>query len=274
MWITKTSIGQPVFATMVMAALVVLGIFSYIRLPVENMPDVTNPYVFINLTYPGASPEQVENDLIKPIENVVNTVNGVKRIYCTAREGVGSINAEFRLSTDMAAAVQEVRDKVAQIKATFPREAKDPLISRANWDNLQPVVNLAVVSDKHTLRELSTVTDQIIVKGLQNAPGVGNVSLSGSVVRQVLIYIKPAQMQVYGIGIDQVEAAIQASNQDFPSGSIASGSDERLVRVEGRIKDPANFGKIIVTRQGNAPVYLNQVADVVDGEQEETSISR
>jgi hydrophobic/amphiphilic exporter-1 (mainly G- bacteria), HAE1 family len=274
MWITKTSINQPVFATMVMVGLVVLGIFAYARLPVENMPDVNYPAVFVNLTYPGASPEQVENDLIKPIENVINTVNGVKRIYCTAREGVGSINVEFRLSTDMAAAVQDVRDKVAQIKPSFPREAKDPLINRANFEDQQPIINLAVVSDKHTLRELSTITDQIIVKGLQSSPGVGNVNVSGSAVRQVLIYIKPAQLQAYGIGVDQVESAIQASNTDFPSGTIDSGSSERLVRVEGRIKDPANFGKIIVTRQGGAPVYLSQVADVVDGAAEETSISR
>src|SRR5450759_5225330 len=115
MWITKTSIKQPVFATMVMVALLVLGIFSYNRLRVEQMPDVSNPYVFVSVEYPGASPEQVENDLIKPIENVLNTVNGVKRIYGTTREGVGFLQAEFRLSTDMAAATQEVRDKVAQI---------------------------------------------------------------------------------------------------------------------------------------------------------------
>ena len=274
MWITKTSINQPVFATMIMMALLVLGIFSYNRLPVEQMPDVSNPFVFVQLTYPGASPEQIENDLIRPIENTLNTVNGVKRIYATAREGVGFLQAEFRLSTDMALAIQEIRDKVAQIKPTFPREAKDPLVSRANFDDQQPVVNLAVVSEKHTLRELSTINDQIIVKGLQSAPGVGNVSVTGAVVRQVLIYIKPAQMQAYGIGVDQVISAIQANNQDFPSGSISSGPTERLVRVEGRIKDPASFGRIIVTRQGNAPVYLSQVADVVDGEQEETSISR
>jgi HAE1 family hydrophobic/amphiphilic exporter-1 len=274
MWITKTSINQPVFATMVMAALLVLGIFSYNRLPVEQMPDVTNPFVFVSITYPGASPEQVENDLIKPIENVMNTVNGVKRIYATAREGIGFLQAEFRLSTDMASATQEVRDKVAQIRPGFPREAKDPLISRADWQDQQPVVNLAVVSDKHSLRELSTMTDQIIVKRLQNAPGVGNVSVTGSVVRQVLIYIKPAQMQAYGIGVDQVVAAIQANNQDFPSGSIASGSTEQLVRVEAKVKDPIGFGKIIVARQGNAAVYLSQIADVVDGEQEEVSISR
>jgi len=274
MWITKTSINQPVFASMVMVALLVLGIFSYNRLPVEQMPDVTNPVVFVSINYPGASPEQVENDLIKPIENVLNTVNGVKKIFATTREGVGFLQAEFRLSTDMAAATQEVRDKVAQIRPGFPREAKDPLISRADWQDTQPVVNLAVVSEKHTPRELSTLTDQVIVKRLQNAPGVGAVNVTGSVIRQVLIYLNPGQMQSYGVGVDQVIAAIQATNQDFPSGTITSGPAEQLVRVEGKIKDPKGFEKIIVARQRNAPVYLSQVAQVVDGEQEETSIAR
>ncbi len=274
MWITRLSIKQPVFATMVMVALLVLGAFSYNRLPVEQMPDVSNPFVFISINYPGASPEQVENDLLKPIENVVNTVNGVKRIYGTAREGVGFIQAEFRLTTEMSSATQEVRDKIAQIRPGFPREVKDPLVSRADWENQQPVVNLAVVSDKRSLRELSTLTDQIIVKRLQNAPGVGNVSVSGSVVRQVQIYLRPAKLQAYGIGVDQVIAAVQAANQDLPAGSISSGAVEQLVRVDGRIKDPAGFGKIILARQAGAPVYLAQVAEVVDGEQEEVSIAR
>ena len=101
---------------MVMVALLVLGIFSYNRLPVEQMPEVSNPRVFVSIAYPGASPEQVENDLIKPIENVLNTVNGVKKIFATTREGIGFLQAEFRLSTDMATATQEVRDKVAQIR--------------------------------------------------------------------------------------------------------------------------------------------------------------
>ena len=274
MWITKTSIRQPVFATMVMVALLVLGIFSYNRLPVEQMPNVANPLVFVSVAYPGASPEQVENDLIKPIENVLNTVNGVKKIYATTREGIGFLQAEFRLSTDMAAATQEVRDKVAQIRPGFPREARDPLVSRADSQDQQPVVNLAVVSNKHSPRELSTLTDQIIVKRLQNAPGVGAVNISGSVVRQVLIYLKPAQMQSLGIGVDQVVAAVGATNQDFPSGTITSGATEQLVRVEGKIREPKDFEKVIVARQAGAPVYLHQVAQVVDGEQEETSIAR
>ncbi|MBI5923734.1 MAG: efflux RND transporter permease subunit [Betaproteobacteria bacterium] len=274
MWITSISIRQPVFSIMVMAALLVLGVFSYNRLPVEQMPDVSNPFVFISINYPGASPEQVESDLLKPMENVVNTVNGVKRIYATAREGVGFLQAEFRLSADMASATQEVRDKIAQIRPGFPREAKDPLVSRADWDAQQPVVNLAVVSDQHSLRELSTLTDQIIVKRLQNAPGVGNVGVTGSIVRQVLINLKPALLQAYGIGVDQVINAVQAANQDLPAGSITTGAVEQLVRVEGKIKEPLGFGKIIVVRQAGSPVYLNQIAEVVDGEQEEVSIAR
>ena len=274
MWITRISISQPVFATMVMAALLVLGVFSYNRLPVEQMPDVANPVVFISINYPGASPEAIENDLLKPMENVVNTVNGLKRMYATAREGVGFIQAEFRLSADMATATQEVRDKIAQIRPGFPKEAKDPLVSRANWDNQQPVVNLAVVSDGMTLRQLSTLNDQVIVKRLQNAPGVGNVNVTGAVVRQVQVFIKPGQMQSYGVGVNQVISAIQAANQDLPAGRIVSGARENLVRVEGKIKDPRAFERIIVAQRAGAPVYLNQVADVVDGEQEEQSISR
>jgi multidrug efflux pump subunit AcrB len=145
MWITRVSINQPVFTTMVMLGLLVLGVFSYVALPVEQMPDVQSPIVSIELEYPGAPPESIESDVIKPIENVVNTVNGVKRIYATARDSVGWIQIEFRLDANIDVAAQEVRDKVALVRPTFPREVKDPLVSRANSDpNQQPILNLAV----------------------------------------------------------------------------------------------------------------------------------
>jgi len=282
MWMTRISINQPVFATMVMLALVVLGIVSYQRLPVEQMPDVQNPQLQISVDYPGASPEAIENDVIKPIENVVNTVDGVKRIYSTMREGTGFLSVEFRLSTDMAVAAQELRDKIAQIRPTFPREVKDPQVSRANSDpNQQPVATLAVYSDTRSLRDVSTLTQQVIVKQLQSSPGVGNVATEGDVVRQVQIFLKPDAMHSLGVGVDQVITAIQDANQDLPAGSIISGSSEQLVRVEGRIKNPQAFGRIIVATRGapvylqqsGVPIYLDQVADVVDGEAEQTSIS-
>ena len=283
MWITRTSINQPVFTTMVMLGLLVLGVFSYALLGVEQMPDVTEPVVSIQIDYPGAPPEAIESDVVKPIENVVNTVDGVRRIYSTMREGIAWIQIEFRLDADVDVGAQEIRDKVALVRPQFPREVKDPLISRANSDpNQEPIINLSVYSDSLGLREVSTLVDQVIVKRLQNTPGVGNVKVTGAVVRQIQIHLHPSQMQSYGIGVNQVVRAIQAANQDLPAGTIAAGPLEQIVRVEGRIKDPAQFGRIIVAtrgtplylQQGGIPVYLDQIADITDGEAEETSIAR
>jgi hydrophobe/amphiphile efflux-1 (HAE1) family protein len=274
MWITRTSINQPVFATMVMVALCVLGLFSYNRLRVERMPDITFPAIFIQVAYPGASPEAVENDITKPIEEVVNTVNGVKLIRSNSWEGRSETYLELRLDADVNRAVQDVRDKVAQIRPGFPREVKDPLVLRGDFDNQQPVVQLAVTSDSRSMRELSTLTEQVIVKRFQNVNGVGRVDVSGSVARQVLIQLKPAQMASQAVGVDEVVRAIQAANMDVPAGRIEQGPTERLVRVEGKIKDPAGFNRIIVARRAKGPVYLSEVADVVDGEREADNISR
>ncbi|MBB6094140.1 multidrug efflux pump subunit AcrB [Povalibacter uvarum] len=275
MLITRVSINQPVFATMVMLAIVVLGVFSYRLLPVEQMPDVAIPQVYINVSYPGASPEAIENDVIKPIENVVNSINGVKNIYATAREGMAFFQIDFRLDVDIAESTQEVRDKVAQVRSGMPREVREPQVGRATNDNsVQPVASLVVYSTTRSLREVSTMVEQQIVKRLQNSYGVGNITVGGSIERQVQIFLHPEQMQSYRVGVDQVIAAIQAANQDLPAGAISNGSQEQLVRVEGKIKNPAGFERIIVANQGGAPVYLHQVAQVVDGEAEEMSISR
>ena len=274
MWITQTSIKQPVFATMVMCALLVMGMFSYNRLRVERMPEVTYPIVFISVQYPGASPEAVENDITRPIEEVVNTVNGVRLIRSNTYEGRSETGVELRLDANVERAVQDVRDKIALIRPGFPREAKDPLVLRGDFDNAQPVVSLAVTSKTRSMRELSTLTDQIIVKRFQNVPGVGQVQVSGSVVRQVLVNLRPAQMLSQGVGVDEVIKGIQSANMDIPAGRVTRGETEELVRVEGRMKEPAAFARIIVARRARGPVYLGDVADVEDGEKEAESYSR
>lgn len=275
MLITKTSINQPVFATMVMLALLVLGAFSYTRLRTEQMPDVTNPVVVVLLNYPGASPEAIESDVVKPIETVINTVNGVRQIRANIAEGAAQLVAEFRLDADVIAGIQEIRDKVALVRPSFPREVRDPQISRTLTDNNQrPVVELAVTSSTRSLRALSDITQQTIVKRLQNAAGVGAVTVNGAVQRQMQIQLLPGQMESYGIGLDQVIAAIQAANQDLPAGGITRGATEQLVRVDGRLKDRSEFENIIVARRAGAPVYLNQVAQIIDGQAEETSLFR
>ena len=161
MWITKTSINQPVFATMVMLALVVLGLFSYRLLPVEEMPEISMPEAYITVQYPGASPEAIEDDVIKPIENVINSIDGVRNIYATAREGQALFQIEFRLETDVIAATQEVRDKVAQIRSTLPREVREPQIERASSESQQgAAVEMVVYSNTRSLREVSTLVEQ------------------------------------------------------------------------------------------------------------------
>jgi HAE1 family hydrophobic/amphiphilic exporter-1 len=275
MWITRVSVRQPVFATMVMVALLVLGVFSYLRLPVEKLPDVSVPVLSITVEYPGAAPEAIENDLLKPIEEAVNAVEGVKHIWGTAREGLGLIAIEFDLSVDVGRATQETRDKVAQIQPRFPRDARPPLITRTNQDeNQQPIINLALYSDRRSLREVSTLVEQIVSKRLQTVLGVGSIEVRGQLERQVQIVLKPEALEAWRVGVDEVIAAVQAANQDLPAGAVALGDSEQLVRVEGRIKAPEAFGRIVVATRGKVPVHLDQVAAVVDGEAEETSISR
>jgi len=274
MWITRTSINNPVFATMVMVAITVLGVFSYARLKVEQMPDVNLPFVFVTTVYPGAAPEAVEADVTKPIEYAVNQVSGVKRVFSNSREGRSDIFVEFRLTTNVAQAMQDVRDRIAPIRPTFPRDVKDPQVIRVENENSQPVVSLAVMSQATGMRELTSLTDQTIVKALENLPGVARIDVNGRVARQILVQIKPDALTALGIGVDQVINAIREANQDVPAGRITKGPSDSVVRVEGKIKDPAQFARIIVAQQGGGPVYLTQVADVIDGEKEMDSISR
>jgi hydrophobe/amphiphile efflux-1 (HAE1) family protein len=274
MWMTRVSINHPVFATMVMIGLTVLGLFSYNRLGVEPMPDVSPPGVQIWVNYPGASPEQVENDLAKPIESAVNTVAGVKRILSRSDEGRSLTWVEFRYEVDMNRAMQEVRDKLAQIRAGFPRDVKDPVVQRAGGENDQPVASFALMSPDRSPRELTLLAEQIVQKGFERAKGVGRVDLGGNVTRQIQVRVDPAKLTAFGLSVDQVVQALRAANVAVPVGTIHNDTSESIIRVDGRLTRPEQFEKIIVARKGGVPILLSQVATVVDAERERTSLSR
>ncbi len=224
--------------------------------------------------YPGASPEVVETDVTKPIEYAINTVSGVSLIRSNSHDGRSDVFAEFRMSTDMNRAMQDVRDKIATIRPGFASDVKDPLVLRVDQENQQPVVSLAVLSPTASLRDLTSLTDQTIVKALENVPGVARIDVNGRVTRQILVQIKPQALNSLGISVDQVANAIRAANQDVPAGRITRGVSDSIVRVEGKIKDPMQFARIIVAQQGGAPIYLSQVADIIDGEKDQDSIAR
>ncbi|GAB3539415.1 efflux RND transporter permease subunit [Noviherbaspirillum agri] len=276
MWFTRISIGNPVLATMMMVAFVVLGLFSYQRLQVDQFPDVTFPVVVVQTDYPGASPETVESDITRKVEEAVNTINGIKNLFSRSYEGSSVVIIEFDLTIDPSQAAQDVREKVAMVKTVFRKEVKEPRVMRYDPAD-RPILAISVTNDAGTrqrdLRELTTIADQVVKKRLENVRGVGSVTLVGGVKREVQIYVKPGEMEALGIGIDQVINALRNENQELPTGAIRSSTDEKVVQIQGKVKDPQDFGRIIVARRGGQPVFLSQIATVVDGQEEQESLA-
>ena len=272
MWFTRVSIGNPVFATMMMAALLVLGIFSYTRMPVEQFPDVSFPVVVVDTEYPGASPENVEEEVTRKIEESVNTVSGIKTLSSRSYEGRSIVIVEFDLTVEPKLAAQDVREKVALIRATFRDEIKEPKVSRFNPDDF-PIVSVAVVSGSQGLRELTTLADQVVKKRLENVAGVGQATLVGGVKREIKVYLNLEALEAQKVGADQVIQALRTENQELPAGSITSASQERIVQIKARLNAPQDFRNLIVARRGGKPVTLGQVAGIEDGQQEEESVA-
>ena len=272
MWFTRISIGNPVLATMMMLAFVVLGLFSYNRLAVDQFPDVSFPVVVVQTEYPGASPEIVESDVTRRIEEQVNTVSGINRVSSRSYEGVSVVIVEFDLVTEPARAAQDVREKVALVRASFKKEVKEPIVSRFNPDD-QPVISLAVQSPTREARELTTLAEQVVKRRIKNARGVGRVTVVGGVRREVQIVLRPAEMEALKVGVDQILTAVRNENQELPAGSIVTREREQSVQIRGRLKSVADFERIVVARRGSQPVYLGQVARVVDGQEERESLA-
>ena len=267
MKLTQIAVDNPVFATMMMVALLVMGLFSYRQLGIDQFPNVDFPIVVVTTDYPGASPETVESEISRKIEESVNAIAGIKALTSRSLEGKSIVIAEFELSVQSAVAVQDVREKVQQVRATFRTEIKEPLIQRFNPDD-QPIISIAVRSDIRSVRDLTTLADQVIVKRLQTVRDVGRATIAGGLKRQINIELDPGRMHALRVGVNDVMRAIRDENQNFPAGNVQRGNDDRVIEVTGRVAEPGDFADLIVARRGLAPVYLRQVANVVDGQQE------
>ncbi|MCB2000640.1 MAG: efflux RND transporter permease subunit [Rhodoferax sp.] len=272
MFLTRISVNQPVFATMIMVALMVFGIYSFQRLPIENLPDVDFPVVAVVVSYPGASPEAVENDVIKPIEEAVNTISGIDTINATARSGEAMVILQFEMNVNSATAIQDVRDKMGAVQAQFPDAVNDPLLFKFDPAEL-PVISLAVSSETMSLRDLTALTDDVIQPRLSSVQGVGRASVVGGVPRQLNVLIDPDRLSAFGVGVGEVTAALRQENQDLPAGDIEQGREVQSIQVEGRIAKMRDFLDIIVARRGGQPVRLGDVAMIEDGEAEPTSLA-
>ena len=274
MWMTRVAIKNPVFCTMVMFALMVMGAVSYFRLPIDAMPEVNLPFAFTVVQYPGASPQAVENDLTKPIENALNTISGVKKITSRSRENSSLVIVEFAMGTEIKVAMQEMRDKLAQIRPNFPKEAKEPFVSQANRDDDRAIVSLGVTSKIRTLPDLSYIVEEVVRRRMENVTGVATVNINGSSTREIQIEPDPAKLRARRIGVDQVLNAIRTDNIDAPVGNITIGQNDKSVRVDARFKSVSDFSNLIVARRDGLQVRLADVATIVDGSKEQTSFAR
>src|SRR4051812_25634987 len=274
MWFTRVSIANPVFATMVMVALCVLGIFSYAQLRVERLPDITPPIVFTSIAYPGAAPEAVVSEITRPLELALNGIAGVKMIRSNSFEGRSETVVEFELSADMTRAVQDVRDKVAVVQPSFPRDAKQPFVSRFDGDNAQPTVYLSLLGHERSARELSLLADQVVKKRLERATGVARVDVGGLTVRQVRIDLDPQRLRALQLTPGDVSTALQRANADMPVGLLSGSKEDAIVRVEGKVKDAKSFADIVVATRNNAVIRLGDLGTLVEREREATSLSR
>jgi HAE1 family hydrophobic/amphiphilic exporter-1 len=269
MWFTRVSLQNPVFATMVMLALVVLGLFSFQRLKVDQFPSIDFPVVVITTEYPGASPEIVESEVTKKIEEGVNSIAGISALTSRSYENQSVVIMEFQLQIDGRKAAEDVREKVASLRPLLRTEVKEPRVLRFDPSS-RAVWSLAVIPEGNQLNavELTNWSEQVLKKRLENVRGVGSVSLVGGSKREINLYLQPANMEALGVTAEQVVAAVRSENQDLPVGAIRSLQQERIVQISSRMERPEDFGRIIVARKNGTPIRLSQVATVQDGAQE------
>jgi hydrophobic/amphiphilic exporter-1 (mainly G- bacteria), HAE1 family len=278
MWFTQVSLKNPVFATMAMLAIVVLGMFSYQRLQVDQFPNIDFPVVVVTAEYPGASPEIIESEVTKKVEEGVNSIAGISALTSRSYEGQSVVIIEFQLHVNGRKAADDVREKMAAIRPNFRAEVKEPRVLRFDPSS-RSIWSLAVLPDDKagvkplTAVELTNWTDQTLKKRLENVRGVGSVTLVGGTKREINIYLNPQSLDALGITPEQVATAVRTENQDLPAGAIRSLSQERVVQIEARMKRAEDFNKIIVARKNGSPVRVEQVARVVDGAQEIDSLA-
>lgn len=274
MWMTRVAINNPVFAAMVMAALCVLGVFSYARLGVEQLPDVAPPMAYIDVRYPGASAEAVEREVTKVIEESVNAVAGIKRITSRSFEGRSQTQVEFNLNADMSRGLQDVRDRVAMVQGLMPRDAKPPTVARVDNENSQPVVVAALLSQGRSARELSIYADQTASKRLVRVAGVARVDVAGLTKREVRIDLDPERLRAYQITPAQIATQLAAVNRDEAVGILAGSTQDAMLRVEGMVRDPKRFADAVVGLRNGLPLRLGDLGTLVEREQEPTNLAR
>ena len=270
--LSGVAIRRPVFTWMMMIGLVVLGIFGFRQLAIDDMPEVDIPIVVVQTVYPGASPEVIEREVTRRMEEQFNPVEGVDRITSNSLEGVSLIIIEFDLDRNGDLAAQDIRSRLDLVRRELPADIEEPIVLKFD-PNMQPIISLALSSDVLSAAELTSLADETVRRRLETVNGVGEVEVAGGLEREIRVFLDPGKMQALGISVTDITGALQRQNMEVPAGRLERGDREHLVRIAGRITDPAQFAEIIVANRNGQPVRLGQVARVEDGTEEERTLA-
>jgi HAE1 family hydrophobic/amphiphilic exporter-1 len=260
-FLTNISVRHPVFATMVMVAIMVFGISAYQSLPIEQNPDVDFPIVAVLTPYTGASPEAVESEVTQPIEEAVNTLAGVESVGSTSSAGHSSVILQFSLETNSASAAQDVRDRIAAVTGSLPQGADAPQVLRYD-PTATPMMSLALRAPDLSSVELTRLAQDVVSPALTAISGVGSATVVGGIDQQVNVSIDPDLLNAFGIGVSDVVSALQQDNLTLPAGSVVDGNLVQTIQLNAEIDSLESFRDVIIVNKGMETVILGDVATV------------
>ncbi len=270
--LAEICIRRPVFASMIVLSLVVVGAASYFRLGVDRFPSVDLPTVAIRTELPGASTEEMETQVSQKIEEAVNTIQGINELRSITSPGNSIVIVTFNLNRQIDVATQDVRDKVAAVIRNLPRDIRTPIISKTDNDQA-PVLTVAVAGNR-SLKELTEIADKLVRVELERSSGVGEVRIVGGLSRAVNIWIDADRLAAYQIPITAVRDALGRQNADLPGGNVTAGLNEKSLRTMGRVADPKSFNDLVVATINGAPVRVRDIGRAEDGTKEQRSAAR
>jgi HAE1 family hydrophobic/amphiphilic exporter-1 len=270
--LAEICIRRPVFATMIVLSLVVVGAASFFRLGVDRFPSVDLPTVNVRTNLPGASPQEVESLVTQQIEEVVNTVDGIDELRSVSGQGTSIIIATFKLDRNLESAAQDVRDRVNSLGRSLPDDATPPVVQKFDNDST-PVVTISLSADR-SLRELTELADKTVRVQLERVSGVGEVRVVGGLERAINIWINADRLAAYQIPVTAVRSALTRQNADVPGGNVTTGREELVLRTMGRYTDPRAFDDLVIANVNGSPIKLRDVARVEDGTKEQRSLAR
>jgi len=272
MFLSNFSVKRPVAMVVIIIALMGLGLLALSKLRVNQIPDVEQPLLAVNITYPGASPDTVEREVISRLDKTMLAISGVDRLQATAREGSAQFLVIFEFSKNMIEAADEVRNAIGTVRHKLPIEIREPVITRID-PSAQPIMQLALSSKKQSHAEISRLAEDDLADRFRSLPGVATVNVNGSLRRELSVLLHAEKLREFSISIAEIVAAVRAQNTTAPVGKVRGTLEDQSIRLVGRIESPAEFEQIVVRRRGNDLLRLGQVATVSDGFAEPTGHS-